>query len=108
MRFGYARVSTDEQNLDLQQAALKAAGCTKIFGDRIAGAARKRLGLARVLKAWAAGDVLIAQLTPTLSPRKRAERELKWPSPPLRGGEGGAPARRQPQARGLDPRARGG
>jgi DNA invertase Pin-like site-specific DNA recombinase len=41
MCFGYARVSGDDQNLDLQQAALKAAGCTKIFEDRITGAARK-------------------------------------------------------------------
>ena len=108
MRFGSARVSIDDRNLDPWRAALKAAGCIKIFGDRIAGAARKRLGLARALKAWAAGHVLIAHLTPTLSPRKRAERELKWPFPPLRGREGGAPARLQPQARGLDPRARGG
>jgi hypothetical protein len=93
MRFGYASVSTDDQNLDLQQAALRAAGCTKVFEDRIAGAARKRLGLARALKACAGGGLPIAHLTPTLSPRKRAERELKWPSPPLAGGEGGVPAR---------------
>jgi DNA invertase Pin-like site-specific DNA recombinase len=59
MLFGYARVSTDEQNLDLQRAALKAAGCAKIFGDRITGTAQKRPGLARALKACAAGDVLI-------------------------------------------------
>ena len=59
MLFGYARVSTDDQNLDLQHAALKAAGCAKIFEDRITGTARKRLGLARALKACAVGDVLV-------------------------------------------------
>ncbi len=95
MRFGSARVSTDDQNLDLQRAPLKAADCGKIFGDKIAGTARERRGLARTRKAAAAGDVLIAHLTPTLSPRRRAERELKWPSLPFRGGEGGAAARQR-------------
>jgi len=59
MLFGYARVSTDDQHLDLQHAALKAAGCTKIFEDRITGTARKRSGLTRALKICAAGDVLV-------------------------------------------------
>ena len=59
MLFGYARVSTDDQNLDLQHVALTAAGCAKIFEDRITGTARKRIGLARALKACAAGDVLV-------------------------------------------------
>ena len=44
---------------DLQHAALKAAGCTKIFEDRITGTARKRTGLDRALKICAPGDVLI-------------------------------------------------
>jgi Resolvase, N terminal domain len=45
--FGYTRVSTDDQNLDLQRAALTAAGCAKIFEDKITGTAQKRAGLAR-------------------------------------------------------------
>jgi DNA invertase Pin-like site-specific DNA recombinase len=59
MLFGYARVSTDDQNLDLQRAALTVAGCRQIFEDRVTGTARHRSGLGRALKACAAGDVLV-------------------------------------------------
>ena len=47
MNIGYARVSTEEQNLDLQIGALEAAGCDTIYEDRgISGAAAYRPGLA--------------------------------------------------------------
>ncbi|MGH7113527.1 MAG: hypothetical protein ACREE9_03430 [Stellaceae bacterium] len=83
MRFGYARVATDDRKLDLQQAALRAAGGSKICEDSITG---KGLGLARPLKVRGDGDELMTHLTPTLSPRKRAEREPRWPAaPPSRG-----------------------
>jgi hypothetical protein len=49
MLVGYARVSTMEQNLHLQQDALKAAGCTKMFEDTLSGAREDRPGLRRYL-----------------------------------------------------------
>lgn len=60
MKIGYARVSTDEQNLDLQLDALKAAGCEKIFMDQgISGITKERAGLSEALLAIGKEDVLI-------------------------------------------------
>lgn len=60
MLIGYARVSTDEQNLGMQLDALRAAGCEKVFCDEgISGAATDRRELNGALRALAAGDVLV-------------------------------------------------
>jgi Resolvase, N terminal domain len=48
-QIGYARVSTEDQRLDLQKDALKAAGCRKIFEDRASGARSERPGLTQAL-----------------------------------------------------------
>lgn len=59
-RIGYARVSTDEQNLALQLDALRAAGCDLVFSDEgISGAASNRPSLRRALRTLRKGDVLI-------------------------------------------------
>lgn len=59
MKIGYARVSTDDQNLDLQKQALSAAGCVEIFTDQVSGTASRRPGLDEALAHCAAGDVLV-------------------------------------------------
>src|SRR6266850_4158953 len=59
MKIGYCRVSTDEQNPDLQLTALKRAGCKRIFTDTASGAHVKRLQLTKCLASLHAGDVLI-------------------------------------------------
>jgi DNA invertase Pin-like site-specific DNA recombinase len=51
MMIGYARVSTDDQNLALQLDALRAAGCEKIQEDKASGVLNGRKGLTEALKA---------------------------------------------------------
>ncbi len=58
-RIGYARVSTGEQNLDLQLDALNNAGCSKIFTDELSGAKTDRPGLTEALNYLRAGDTLV-------------------------------------------------
>ena len=59
MNIGYCRVSTEDQNPDLQLAALTQAGCTRIFTDKATGAHVKRPQLTRCLASLHAGDVLV-------------------------------------------------
>ena len=56
---GYARVSSVDQNLSLQLDALRSAGCTRVFKDKISGRARKRPGLDRALRVLRTGDALV-------------------------------------------------
>ena len=59
MKIGYARVSTTEQNLDLQLAALKKAGCRRIYQEKISGAKKERPELQRLLDQLRADDVVV-------------------------------------------------
>ena len=60
MYIGYARVSTEEQNLDLQLRALKAAGCLHILTDHgISGVRDDRPGLAAAMNKLKQGDTLV-------------------------------------------------
>src|SRR3954469_15250904 len=59
MLIGYARVSTDDQNLDLQRDALTKAGCEQIYTDRISGIKAERKGLTDALSHLRSGDTLV-------------------------------------------------
>jgi hypothetical protein len=59
MLIGYARVSTHEQNLDLQRGALKAAGREKIFVNEVSGSVAARPGLQQALDMLREKDVLV-------------------------------------------------
>jgi len=59
MLTGYARVSTDDQDLRLQRASLKEAGCRRIFEEKVSGAKRDRPELARMLDQIRDGDVVV-------------------------------------------------
>jgi len=59
MLIGYARVSTQDQNLDLQTEALTTAGCKKVFDDKISGSRAERPGLSKALEMLREGDTLV-------------------------------------------------
>jgi DNA invertase Pin-like site-specific DNA recombinase len=59
MKVGYARVSTHEQNLDLQEDALKRVGCERIYRDQVSGATTERVGLQDALGYVREGDTLV-------------------------------------------------
>ena len=59
MLIGYARVSTRDQNLELQQEALVKAGCQKIFDDKVSGTRIDRPGLAKAIEILREDDTLV-------------------------------------------------
>lgn len=71
MIIGYARVSTDDQNLDSQTDALSVAGAEKIFADKISGSRRARPELDKMLEQLRDGDVV------TVTKYDRLARSLK-------------------------------
>src|SRR5207302_4716241 len=59
MKIGYARVSTADQNLELQLASLKEAGCQRIFREKVSSAHRQRPELQGMLNQLRAGDTVV-------------------------------------------------
>ena len=57
--YGYARVSTNGQDLSSQEAELLAAGCAKVFKEKVSGAKTDRAELAKLLHKIESGDVLV-------------------------------------------------
>jgi DNA invertase Pin-like site-specific DNA recombinase len=70
---GYARASTDDQNLSLQRADLKEAGCTRIYEEKISGARRNRPELIRMLDQIRSDDVVVVSRLDRLA---RSTRDL--------------------------------
>ena len=59
MLIGYARVSREDQNLELQLQALNSAGCERVFSDKKSGAQKVRKGLEDALSHLRSGDTLV-------------------------------------------------
>ena len=59
MLIGYARVSTHEQNLDLQKDALEKAGCERVYVEQMSGSSSNRPELKRIMDTLREGDTLV-------------------------------------------------
>lgn len=73
MKIGYARVSTQDQNLDRQRDQLRQDGCERIYEEKVSGARNDRPELGRMLDALRAGDVVVVA---ELSRLSRSVRDL--------------------------------
>src|SRR6201984_3305436 len=71
--FGYARVSTRDQDLAAQHAELRAAGCAKVFKEKVSGAKSDRPELVKAIRRLEPGDVLVVT---RLDRRARSTRDL--------------------------------
>ncbi len=70
---GYARVSTEQQNLDRQLDALKKYGCDMIFNEKMTGTKKDRPELKRMLERMTAGDIVVIE---SLSRLGRSTKDL--------------------------------
>ncbi|EJN1755148.1 recombinase family protein [Escherichia coli] len=59
MQIGYVRVSTNDQNTDLQRQALERAGCEQVFEEKMSGTVANRPALKKLLRTLNAGDTLV-------------------------------------------------
>jgi DNA invertase Pin-like site-specific DNA recombinase len=76
MKIGYARVSTEDQQLSLQMESLKKAGCRRIFREKVSGAGRKRPELVRLLDQLREGDIVVVSKLDRLARSTRGLLEI--------------------------------
>src|SRR5512138_3727164 len=95
MLIGYARVSTEDQDLTLQRAALKDAGCQRIYEEKISGAKRARPELNRLLDHLRVGDVVVVSRLDRLA---RSTRDLLEIAEQLKAAEAGLRSLHEPWA----------
>jgi DNA invertase Pin-like site-specific DNA recombinase len=103
MLIGYARVSTDDQNLSLQKEALHAAGCARTFEEKISGAKRNRPELIRMLDQVRPGDVVVVSRLDRLA---RSTRDLLEIAEQLKTAEAGLRSLHEPWADTTSPAGR--
>src|ERR1700722_16511743 len=103
MLVGYARVSTDDQDLTLQRTALKGAGCKRIYEEKVSGAKRQRPELIRMLDHLRAGDVLVVSRLDRLA---RSTRDLLDIAEQLKQAEAGLRSLHEPWADTTSPAGR--
>jgi len=103
MLIGYARVSTDDQNLELQRATLTEAGCTRIYEEKLSGANRNRPELARLLDHLRGGDVVVVYRLDRLA---RSTRDLLDIAEQLQEAEAGLRSLSEPWADTTSPAGR--
>jgi DNA invertase Pin-like site-specific DNA recombinase len=103
MLIGYARVSTEDQDLTLQRAALKSTGCQRIYEEKISGANRSRPELNRLLDQLRAGDVVVVSRLDRLA---RSTRDLLAIAEQLKEVEAGLRSLHEPWADTTSPAGR--
>jgi len=74
--YGYARVSTNGQDLAAQEAELMAAGCAKVFKEKVSGAKTDRTELTKAIRRLGPGDVLVVIRLDRLA---RSICSMSWP-----------------------------
>jgi DNA invertase Pin-like site-specific DNA recombinase len=95
MLIGYARVSTDDQDLRLQRAALLEVGCKRVFEEKVSGAKRDRPELARLFDQIRPEDVVVVTRLDRLA---RSTRDLLDIADKLRSAEAGLRSLHEPWA----------
>lgn len=103
MLLGYARVSTDEQDLSLQRRALREAGCRRLYEEKLSGAQRNRPELARLLDQVREGDVVVITRPDRLA---RSTRDLLDVAERLRDADAGLRSLAEPWADTTSPAGR--